>query len=217
MKWSGSVWRPGNSCMNIQPDFEELLQSLEKHHVEYMIVGGYAVAFHGAPRFTKDIDIFYNRNPANIERLRRALGEFGFSENSLPVDLFAEKGSVLTFGVPPVRVDLVNDIDGVTFDEARPNVVRGKYGRADAAFIGRQDVVRHYNSPMQHKHLPVEGPARIQRNVPGQRRQNSLVCRAESNEVSAVFHLEVRETPSIGPHSRSWVGHTVAPLRTAAG
>ena len=151
MKWSGSVWSPETFCMNIQPDFEELLLSLEKHEVEYMIVGGYAVAFHGAPRFTKDIDVFYNATRANIEGLRRALMEFGFSEKSLPNDLFTEKGNVLTFGVSPVRVDLVNDIDGVTFEEAKPNVVRGTYGRAEAAFIGLQDLLRNKRATRRAK------------------------------------------------------------------
>jgi hypothetical protein len=54
--------------MNTHPDFEELLRLLEEHHVEYMIVGGYAVAFHGYPRFTKDIDIFFDASPANVTR-----------------------------------------------------------------------------------------------------------------------------------------------------
>ena len=118
MRWSGFVWRPGNSSMNIQPDFEEFLQSLEDLGVDYMIVGGYAVAFHGYPRFTKDIDIFYEASPANIDRLRRALMQFGFAEKNLSADLFATKGQILTFGVAPIRVDLINDVDGITFEDA---------------------------------------------------------------------------------------------------
>ena len=137
--------------MNIQPDFEELLQLLEKHKVEYMIVGGYAVAFHGVPRFTRDIDLFYHATPANIERLRRALMEFGFSEQSLPEDLFKEIGNILVFGVAPVRVDLINDIDGVMFEAAMPNAVRGKYGRAEAMFIGRQDLLRNKRATRRAK------------------------------------------------------------------
>jgi predicted nucleotidyltransferase len=62
--------------MNIQPNFEEFLRLLEDHGVDYMIIGGYAVAFHGFPRFTKDIDIFYEASPANIARLCRALAQF---------------------------------------------------------------------------------------------------------------------------------------------
>jgi hypothetical protein len=73
-----SDWKQANSSMNIQPDFEEFLRLLETHQVDYMIVGGYAVAFHGYVRFTKDIDIFFASSPPNIERLRHALAEFGF-------------------------------------------------------------------------------------------------------------------------------------------
>lgn len=66
--------------MNIQPDFKELLALLEKHQVEYMIVGGYAVAFHGYPRFTNDIDVFFENSDENINKIISALIEFGFSE-----------------------------------------------------------------------------------------------------------------------------------------
>lgn len=129
--------------MNIQPDFEEFLRLLEEHRVDYMIVGGYAVAFHGFPRFTKDMDVFFEPSEANIARLRSALVGFGFQEDDVPCDLFIAKGNVLTFGVAPVRVDLVSDIDGVTYAEARPNAVRGKYGRTEVTFIGRDDLIRN--------------------------------------------------------------------------
>jgi len=129
--------------MNTQPDFEEWLRLLEEHHVDYMIVGGYAVAFHGHPRFTKDIDIFFESSPANVERLRSALMDFGFPEQDLPRDAFSTKDNVLTFGIVPTRVDLVNTIDGVTYEEARPNTVRGTYGNVEVTFIGRHDLVRN--------------------------------------------------------------------------
>ncbi len=104
--------------MNIQQDFEELLQLLEEHQVEYLIVGGYAVAFHGYPRFTKDIDIYYNSSSTNIQKLQKALSEFGFTSEELPTDLFQTKGNIITFGVEPVRVDIINDISGVAFNDA---------------------------------------------------------------------------------------------------
>jgi len=71
--WRHYERKRGVSCMNIQPDFEELLRLLEKHDVDYMIVGGYAVAFHGHPRFTKDIDIFFSADKDNVERIKEAL------------------------------------------------------------------------------------------------------------------------------------------------
>ena len=96
--------------MNTHPDFEELLRLLEEHHVEYMIVGGYAVAYHGHPRFTKDIDVFFRRSEDNAKRLREALLVFGFREEDLPLEAFTTIGNVLTFGVVPTRVDLINEI-----------------------------------------------------------------------------------------------------------
>jgi len=129
--------------MNIHPDFEELLRLLEEHAIEYMIVGGYAVAYHGFPRFTKDIDLFFRLTKENAIRLREALVAFGFREEDLPVEAFTTTGNVLTFGTVPTRVDLMNEIDGVTYDEARPNAVRGKYGNVEVTFIGLADLVKN--------------------------------------------------------------------------
>jgi hypothetical protein len=137
--------------MNIQPDFEEFLRLLEEHQVEYMIVGGYAVAFHGHVRFTKDIDIFYASTPTNIVRLRRALVAFGFGEEALAQVAFARQGDVVAIGVIPVRIDLLNDIDGIAFDEAQANAVRGRYGQVDATFIGKQDLIRNKSSTTRAK------------------------------------------------------------------
>lgn len=129
--------------MNIQPDFEEFLRLLEKYSVEYLIVGGYAVAFHGYPRFTKDIDIFFNASDGNIGKLREALAEFGFSKEELEIEAFSENGNVISFGREPVRIDLLNEIDGVRFEEARRNAVKGRYGKTDVLFIGREDLLRN--------------------------------------------------------------------------
>jgi hypothetical protein len=73
MLWNASAWKRESFSMNIQPDFKDFLRLLETHQVDYMIVGGYAVAFHGFPRFTKDIDIFFDVSAANIDRLRLSL------------------------------------------------------------------------------------------------------------------------------------------------
>ena len=129
--------------MNTHPDFEELFQLLEEHHVDYMIVGGYAVAFHGYPRFTKDIDIFFESSPKNVARLRTALVAFGFEQQDLPEEAFTTQGNTLTFGVAPSRVDLVNDIDGVRYADAKPNVVRGAYGGVEVTFIGRNELIQN--------------------------------------------------------------------------
>ena len=127
--------------MSAQPHFEEFLRLLEVNRVDYMIVGGYAVAFHGSPRFTGDIDIFYDATAKNIKLLHKTLMDFGFPESEIPDAVFHTKGEMLTFGVPPVRVDLMNHIDGVKFKDAKPNLIRGKYGRTEVNFIGLEDLL----------------------------------------------------------------------------
>jgi hypothetical protein len=129
--------------MNTQQDFEELLRLLEKHNAEYLVVGCYAVAFYGYPRFTKDIDLFYDITASNIDAIRNALFEFGFSEQELPVDSFFEKGSIIKFGIDPVRVDLLNEIDGVAFEDAYENHKRGRYGNVTVNFIGKNELIKN--------------------------------------------------------------------------
>lgn len=137
--------------MNIHQDFEELLRLLEEHAIEYMIVGGYAVAYHGFPRFTRDIDLFFDLTTDNVLRLRKALIAFGFREKDIPIDVITTEGNVLTFGVAPARVDLMNQIDGVTYDEARPNTVRGRYGAVEVTFIGLVDLLKNKRSTQRTK------------------------------------------------------------------
>lgn len=137
--------------MRIQQDFEELLGFLEENEVKYLIVGGYAVAFHGYPRFTKDLDIFYKNTIENIARLRKALLDFGFTPADIPVEIFSVEGTILTFGIEPVRVDLINEIDGVAFDSAYDNRVKSRYGRFEVAFIGREDLLRNKRSTKRLK------------------------------------------------------------------
>jgi len=138
--------------MSAHPHFEEFLRLLERNSVDYMIVGGYAVAFHGWPRFTGDIDIFYDNSPENICRLKKTLRDFGFPEQDVPdSSFFLKKGEMLTFGVPPIRVDLMNDIDGVSYEEAKRNLVRSKYGKVEVSFIGREELLKNKRSTKRAK------------------------------------------------------------------
>ena len=127
--------------MNTQSDFEELLKLFEKNNVAYMIVGGYAVAFHGYPRFTKDIDIFFQSKQENIDKLKKALCAFGFEREALPDNIFTEKGNIIKFGIEPVRIDLLNKIDGVLFENIKARTVRGRYGNIIVSFISKEDLI----------------------------------------------------------------------------
>ena len=108
-----------------------------------MVVGGYAVAFYGYPLFTKDIDIFYQNTPKNIESVRNALITFGYDESAIPKEAFLEKGSIIKFGIEPVRVVMLNEIDGIRFEETFPNAVRGKYGKVSINFINKNDLIKN--------------------------------------------------------------------------
>jgi len=127
--------------MAVQPDFRDLLALFGKHDVECMIVGAYALAFHGAPRFTGDIDIFVRPDPQNAERILAALAEFGFGSVGLTAQDFTEPGQVIQLGVPPVRVDLITSLTGVSWDQAYRGRAEGTYGRVRVNYIGREQFV----------------------------------------------------------------------------
>ncbi len=127
--------------MEVQPDFKELLALFNAHDVEYMIVGGYALAFHGAPRFTGDLDLYVKPTPDNARRILNALREFGFESLELTPRDFQEPDKVIQLGVPPVRVDILTAISGVSWDQAEASQVEGTYGDVPVYFIGRDQLV----------------------------------------------------------------------------
>ncbi|HET6990408.1 MAG TPA: DUF6036 family nucleotidyltransferase [Bacteroidia bacterium] len=103
--------------MELSQDFKEFVQLLNVHKVEYLIVGGYAVAFHGFPRTTGDIDFWVNPFPENAERLMKALIDFGFGSVDLSKEDFLAKDHIIQLGFPPNRIDIMTSISGVRFDE----------------------------------------------------------------------------------------------------
>jgi hypothetical protein len=92
--------------MEVQADFRDLLALFNAHKVEYMIVGGYALAFHGAPRYTGDLDIFVRPDSENAQRILAALDEFGFGSVGLSAADFESLDKVVQLGIPPVRIDI---------------------------------------------------------------------------------------------------------------
>jgi hypothetical protein len=129
--------------MNIHEDFEEFLKLLNKKKVEYIIVGGYAVAFHGYVRMTKDLDILFRNTPRNIQYLRNSLNHFGFPADSLDDVAFSEHGKIIRMGVSPVMIELINVISGVSFETAWKNRIKGKYGSVTASYLSKSDLVRN--------------------------------------------------------------------------
>lgn len=127
----------------LNPDFSDMLSALNAEAVEYLVVGGYALAAHGWPRATKDIDVWVRPTPENAGRVMRALARFGAPLQGLEAHDLARKGVVFQIGVPPRRIDVTTKIDGVEFDEAWPNRIVAQMGTLQAPVIGRSELIRN--------------------------------------------------------------------------
>jgi len=125
----------------LHKDFSEFLKLLIKHQVEYLIVGGYAVGAYGHPRYTGDLDIWINRNLSNAKKIELCLNEFGFDQVDLDASDFIEKEKVIQLGYPPLRIDLLTDIEGVQFDEAFQNKKVFELDGLMIDFISIQDLI----------------------------------------------------------------------------
>jgi hypothetical protein len=101
----------------LNKDFREFIESLNSNKVRYLVIGGYAVALHGHPRYTKDLDIWLELSEENAERTLKALDDFGFAGMNLTKEDFLQKGQVIQLGYPPNRIDLINSPSGVDFAE----------------------------------------------------------------------------------------------------
>jgi len=123
--------------MELQKDFEDLCASLNGRTVDYLVIGGYALAFHGAPRFTGDLDILIRPSIENVHRLLAALRDFGFRETPIePLDLLREH-TMLELGRQPVQVHVMAFITGVSWETAWASRQEGHYGNVPVLFLGR--------------------------------------------------------------------------------
>jgi len=129
--------------MPLPKDWRAFIESLNSSGVEYLIVGAVALAYHGFPRYTGDLDIFVRNTPENAQRLEAALGRFGFGSVGLKAADFVNSYQVIQLGAAPNRVDLLTSITGVTFDDAWAARVRGDLGGIQANFIGRQTLIEN--------------------------------------------------------------------------
>src|SRR5512139_2427835 len=127
--------------MEVQQDFRDLLALFNAHRVEYIIVGAHALAYHGAPRYTGDMDILVRPHPENAKRIIEALDEFGFGSLGLVAGDFTVPDRVIQLGVAPVRIDIVTSITGVSWEEAAAGRVQGSYGDVVVHFLGRQEFI----------------------------------------------------------------------------
>ncbi|HEV7237732.1 MAG TPA: DUF6036 family nucleotidyltransferase [Thermoanaerobaculia bacterium] len=125
----------------VNQDFRDLFAEFNARHVDFLVVGAYALAVHGHVRATKDLDVWVRPHAENARRVFHALQAFGAPTGDLTQDDFAQPGLTFQIGVAPIRIDVLSSIDGVEFDAAWPNRIEMKYGDQRAYVISRNDLL----------------------------------------------------------------------------
>ena len=126
--------------MDLNRDYQELLQSFVSHNVRFLIVGGYALAAHGHPRYTKDLDIWVWTDPSNAERIVMSLESFGFDGLGLTALDFQEPDVVVQLGREPLRVDILTFATGLDFVTAYENRIMVSIGNLEVPFVSIGDL-----------------------------------------------------------------------------
>jgi hypothetical protein len=139
--------------MEAQDDYKELLALFNAHEVSYILVGAYALAFHGAPRYTGDLDLLVRPDEENGQRILGALEAFGFGSLGLTIEDFSVPGRIVQLGVPPVRVDIITSITGVPWEEAEADRVQGTFGNIPVSYLGRASFIRNKRALGRDKDL----------------------------------------------------------------
>ena len=124
--------------METLPDFEDMLSLLHKHRVRYLIIGGLAFIYHAKPRYTKDMDLWIDPSPENIDRGNQALAEFG----SPTLIEQGDPGQIIQIGVAPNRIDLILSVPQIDFDVAWQTRIQGRYGDSAANWIDLDSLIR---------------------------------------------------------------------------
>jgi hypothetical protein len=139
-------------------DFVDLLRAFIDAEVRFLVVGAYALAHHGRPRATGDLDVWVEAEPENADRVMRALRRFGAPLSEVTAADFARPGVVLQIGVPPGRIDVLTELTGLQFADAWPSRDPGRFGSLAVDFLGRADFIRNKRATGRSKDLgDIEG------------------------------------------------------------
>ncbi len=139
--------------MDVLKDFAELCSLWNEQSVEFLIVGGYAVGYHGAPRFTGDLDILVHPDVEQVGKMLAALTRFGFPAQELAPEYILERGKIIQLGRQPAQVHLMTNITGVSWGEAWASREQGTYGDIPVFFIGRQELIDNKRATGRTKDL----------------------------------------------------------------
>ncbi|MBY0493205.1 MAG: hypothetical protein K2Y23_03205 [Cyanobacteria bacterium] len=134
-------------------DFLDLLRALSAHDVRFMIVGAYALAVHGRPRATGDLDIWVDATADNAAGVIAALQEFGAPLTNVTAADFSRPGIVFQMGLPPYRIDILTELTGIQFAEAWPHRARAPFGELETDYIGRDAFIRNKRATGRAKDL----------------------------------------------------------------
>jgi hypothetical protein len=150
-KKSGRSIIAGDTMLN--QDFKEFIESLNANRVRYLVVGGYAVAVHGHPRYTKDIDIWIEVSPENAAQILNALDQFGFGSLGLTRDDFLSDDQIIQLGNPPSRIELFTTLPGVEFAQCYPARVETELDGVRVNFIDLENLKKNKRATGRHQDL----------------------------------------------------------------
>ncbi len=140
-------------AIQLPQDFKDFLKLLEDEAVEYLLIGGYSVGYYGYPRATADMDVWIAVNPDNARKIIQTLHRFGMNTPELTEQLFLEKGNIIRFGVPPMRLEIQTEISGVEFDECFDRRVRVRLDELDVNLISLPDLKVNKQASGRYKDL----------------------------------------------------------------
>ena len=130
----------------LNQDYKEMLSTLLEEDVKFLLVGAYALAAHGYPRATGDIDIFVQSNEDNAEKVYNALVKFGAPLQNINIEDFSTPGTIFQIGVAPRRIDIINSIDGVSFEDAYNDKVIVEIESLSIPVLSKDDIIKNKNS-----------------------------------------------------------------------
>jgi len=141
------------ATIHLLSDFKEFLKLLNAHHVEYLLIGGYAVGYYGYPRATADLDVWIAVHPANAEKVVAVLQEFGFDVPELSAELFLKPWQIVRLGVPPARIKVTTTISGVDFAECYAARVTATVEGIPVNLIGLDHLKTNKRASARHQDL----------------------------------------------------------------
>lgn len=130
-----------NRMPEFQKDFEDFIDLCNKYELEYLVIGGFAVSVHGYPRTTKDLDVCINKTEENAEKILKILNDFGFGSLNFKMEDFLKDDMIAQLGYPPIRIDILNDLNGIDFNFAFINKRIVKMNGVPTNFIGYNELL----------------------------------------------------------------------------